>query len=199
MPIKYVGIPIEYKGKTLFEILSNLKNFGVGRILVRSRYERYPEPTYYRITRVEPQMDEYNRYGKAWSEQIFRGRNMGEQEVPSVYVSDWRLLHKHEEDAYCKRPFTPLPEVILPRYTNFPPLLSYMIKTQRAALGLPTDKTPQLEMDYILQPQARGRLAKEGETPTGTVTEPENLYLYQSINKSRTPTANKDKKPGSFF
>jgi hypothetical protein len=53
MPIKYVGRTTDFKGKTLWEIVGNLKNFGVGRIVARSTFERYPEPSYLKICKVE--------------------------------------------------------------------------------------------------------------------------------------------------
>jgi hypothetical protein len=53
MPIKYIGRTTTFKGKTLWEIVGNLKNFGVGRIVVRSTFERYPEPSYLKICKVE--------------------------------------------------------------------------------------------------------------------------------------------------
>lgn len=58
MPYVFVGKRNFYIGKTLWEILGNLKNFGIGRILVRSKFERYPEVSYVKILRVEPLMDE---------------------------------------------------------------------------------------------------------------------------------------------
>lgn len=53
MPYKYIGKTTDFKGKTLWEILGNLKNLGRGRIVVRSRFERYPEPSYLKILDVE--------------------------------------------------------------------------------------------------------------------------------------------------
>jgi small subunit ribosomal protein S34 len=53
MPIKYIGRTTSFKGKTLWEIVGNLKNFGVGRVVVRSTFERYPEPSYLKICKVE--------------------------------------------------------------------------------------------------------------------------------------------------
>lgn len=53
MPYKYIGRTTDFRGKSLWEILGNLKNFGVGRILVRSRFERYPEPSYIKVLKVE--------------------------------------------------------------------------------------------------------------------------------------------------
>lgn len=58
MPYVYVGKRNFFIGKTLWEIVGNLKNFGVGRMLVRSKFERYPEVTYYRIVKAHPLMDE---------------------------------------------------------------------------------------------------------------------------------------------
>lgn len=53
MPYKYIGRTHDFKGKTLWEIVGNLKNFGVGRIVIRNRFQRYPEPTYLKIVKVE--------------------------------------------------------------------------------------------------------------------------------------------------
>ena len=59
MRIHYVGRPTYYKGKRLFDILCRLKNFGVGRIVVRNHYlEQYSEPTYYVIKEVHPDMSD---------------------------------------------------------------------------------------------------------------------------------------------
>lgn len=54
MPYKYIGKSTYYKGKSIWEIVGNLKNFGVGRVLVRSRLEHYSEPSFFRIKSVEP-------------------------------------------------------------------------------------------------------------------------------------------------
>lgn len=53
MPYKYIGRTTDFKGKTLWEIVGNLKNFGIGRIVTRSMNERYPEPSYFKILKVE--------------------------------------------------------------------------------------------------------------------------------------------------
>ena len=51
--IKYIGRTNDFKGKTLWEIVGNLKNFGKNRVVVRSMFERYPEKSYLRILNVE--------------------------------------------------------------------------------------------------------------------------------------------------
>lgn len=53
MPIKYVGRTTDFSGKPLWEILGNLKNCGVGRLVKRQSFERYPEPCFFRILKVE--------------------------------------------------------------------------------------------------------------------------------------------------
>lgn len=52
MPIKLIGRTTDFKGKPLWEILGNLKNFGVGRLVIRNRFQRYPEPCYMKILKV---------------------------------------------------------------------------------------------------------------------------------------------------
>lgn len=57
--LKYVGKPSRFVGKTLWEILGNLQNFGVGRIIVRqSQVTQYKEPCYMRVLEVEAQPNE---------------------------------------------------------------------------------------------------------------------------------------------
>ena len=58
MPVtRYVGRITWFQGKRLYDILSRLKNFGKGRIVYRELFnERYPEPSFYIITKAEPDM-----------------------------------------------------------------------------------------------------------------------------------------------
>lgn len=58
--IKYVGRTTDFKGKSLWEIVGSLKHLGIGRIVVRSVFERYPEPSFMRIVKVETYPDEVN-------------------------------------------------------------------------------------------------------------------------------------------
>lgn len=53
MSIKYIGRTTNFEGKTLWEILGNLKNFGVGRVVIRNGHQRYEEKCFYRIMKVE--------------------------------------------------------------------------------------------------------------------------------------------------
>lgn len=52
MKYNFIGRTTSFKGKTLWEILANLKNFGVGRLIVRNRFQRYEEPTYLKVLKV---------------------------------------------------------------------------------------------------------------------------------------------------
>ena len=76
MPVyKYFGFPAKYHGKPLFHILSNLKNFGVGRIITRSSYETEDKPTvggpsFYRILWVQPLMDQESLLGSVVAEKV---------------------------------------------------------------------------------------------------------------------------------
>ena len=61
MSTHYIGRQSFYYGKTLFEIARNLKNYGVGRMVIRHNFQRYEEPTYFILTKVVPDMtDEVN-------------------------------------------------------------------------------------------------------------------------------------------
>ncbi|ELT91549.1 hypothetical protein CAPTEDRAFT_223404 [Capitella teleta] len=58
-PVMYIGRETSFKGKRLFDILCRLKNFGVGRIVYRNTFhERYPEPSYYVVKKVFPNMND---------------------------------------------------------------------------------------------------------------------------------------------
>lgn len=56
--VKLVGRTTDFKGKTLWEIVGNLKGFGVGRIVIRNMFQRYPEPSYIKILKVEARPNE---------------------------------------------------------------------------------------------------------------------------------------------
>lgn len=57
--LKYVGKKTDLVGKTLWEILGNLKDFGIGRIILRnSMASRYKEPCYMRVLKVQAQPNE---------------------------------------------------------------------------------------------------------------------------------------------
>lgn len=136
--IQYIGVKTENVGKLLFEILTNLKNFGVGRMIHRgSLTARYPEPTYFIIKQAEPIMDEKLWHGRVFAEYVFRGRRYPElYEVKDVFLPDFQLISKEEEEVFKKgyeiRTMGELgTEIFLPQFYKVPPLMEEFLKRRR--------------------------------------------------------------------
>lgn len=51
--IEYIGRKTDFRGNTLWEIVGNLPDWGVGRMVIRNMFQRYPEPCYLRILKVQ--------------------------------------------------------------------------------------------------------------------------------------------------
>jgi hypothetical protein len=73
MPYVYVGLEPIHHGRKLLKLLSNLKNFGRGRIVYRCDEQNHPEPSFYRILLAQPEMDEKLEEGRVVVEQVHRG------------------------------------------------------------------------------------------------------------------------------
>ncbi|XP_042892082.1 uncharacterized protein LOC122266406 [Penaeus japonicus] len=188
MPFVQVGRTHSFLGKRLWEILGSLQDFGVGRMVVRSRFERYPEACYYRIVSAEPEMDngrphmdEDNMRGKVTAEQIFRGKNMGTVDLSKVsYKTDFRLIHKHEEAKYSQRVEGSLPRdvKIYPQTMDMPPLLKML--AEREGHSATT-----LKVNLNTRKRNISRIAKEGETPNVSLTiglgTPASPELYEGV------------------
>nr|CAH7727077.1 unnamed protein product [Callosobruchus chinensis] len=169
MPYKYIGRVTDYKGKTLWEILGNLKNNGVGRIVARSKFE-----CYYKILKVEtlanpqePSVDSLRKV-RALVEKTFRGKTFPKPVLleSSTYKTDYKLIPKDEEEKYCKKPVSSVAEHILPRTMEFPPLLKELLIREAEARGQKIEE-PKLEVAYNRRSiKTSYRVAKEGETPT---------------------------------
>jgi len=54
MSVKLIGRTTNLYGKTLWEILGNLRTTGVGRLVTRNSYDRYEEPSFFKVLSVEP-------------------------------------------------------------------------------------------------------------------------------------------------
>jgi len=140
MPVyKYFGKPALYHGKPLFHILSNLKNFGVGRIISRSSFEAEPshneKPSFYRILWVQPLMDDKSLEGRVVAERVRHGIRYTQpvqlQEVAPV--PDFRLVAKDAEAEYCQwdkvRDFSAELDIIPePKHYSMPPLLKLLME-----------------------------------------------------------------------
>ncbi|XP_015792921.1 uncharacterized protein LOC107369474 [Tetranychus urticae] len=136
--IVYIGKPSRYHGKQIFEILTNLKNFGIGRILERRLPNaKYPEKTFCIIKEAYPQMDEKLAFGLVYCEHYYRGARIpGLTEILTT-LPDYRLVPKHEEEAYLEIAKNApvygkdVPRKVLPQYYKVPPLMAEVINRRK--------------------------------------------------------------------
>ncbi|XP_060642334.1 small ribosomal subunit protein mS34 [Anolis sagrei] len=130
----------------LFTLLSRLHCFGIGRMVTRKSWLwRFDEPCYWIITKVKVDYTAENLdHGKAWGYLTFRGKVMEEvREIGKVMYHDWRMVPKHEEEAFKK--FTPVEEETV-RYVLYPPLLRAMVLAQRQKEGKPCTEEPMIDL-----------------------------------------------------
>ncbi|CAG9831566.1 unnamed protein product [Diabrotica balteata] len=193
MPYKFIGRTTDFKGKSLWEILGNLKNYGIGRIIIRSKLERYPEKSYMKVLKVEtlqnpekPSMDNTRKI-KVWVEDTFRGKTFPEPVLIEgiSYKTDYRLLPKDEEEEYCKTSAYKY-QKILPKTMDFPPLLKEIIKRIAKSKGENVTEDPKLNIFYNQTSlQHSYRVAEENEKPTVEIVQslgtPVAPRLYEGI------------------
>ena len=67
MAKRFVGREPIFRGKTLYELCCNLRNFGEGRVVYRHIYARFPETSFYRLTKVQPDMSDPVRMDRIYS------------------------------------------------------------------------------------------------------------------------------------
>ncbi|XP_055843922.1 uncharacterized protein LOC129910529 [Episyrphus balteatus] len=177
--IKYIGRKTDFRGKPLWEILGNLKNHGVGRIVVRSMFERYPEPSYMKILKVEAVPNEETRKCRVTIERTFRGVTQPKPVVlySSTYKADYRLIPKDEEADYCKCNVTK-EQLIVPREINFPPLLREFVSEETG------NQNPMMKVHFKNNMNKMARLAKPEEKPTLDISmglgKPASPKLYEN-------------------
>jgi len=140
-------------GKVLFEILSQLKNFGIGRVITKNEWiRRWPDqPSYLIVRKVEPVMDRWLSRGKVHADWIYRGKPLGvytfEKEVD---YSDWRLVHKHEEKQFChcEKPFV---ERRIPSHVPLAPLERFLWQQKQRKEGKdPSQEPPMLPIESVM-------------------------------------------------
>ncbi|KAM3966261.1 mitochondrial ribosomal protein S34 [Aphomia sociella] len=186
--IKYVGRTTSFKGKTLWEILGSLKNLGVGRIIVRSVFERYPEPSFMKIVKVETCPDEERRRVRVWVEKTFRGRKLPNltEIYRTSYKPDYRLIPKNEEATLLASVGKERPEVVLPNTIEMPPLMKKFIVKDHEKKGLEIMKEFVMPLTYNRSPNRVQRIAKPGEKPTVEFTmglgKPASPSLYEGVS-----------------
>ncbi|OAD60738.1 hypothetical protein WN48_05300 [Eufriesea mexicana] len=189
MPIKYIGRTHDFKGKPLWEILANLKNFGVDRIVIRNRQQRYPESSFMKILKVAALPDTSKhphdpRKCIVLVEKTFRGKKCPYivQMDGSTYKPDYMLIPKDQEANYINatEQFT---ERIMPRVTDLPPLLKEILirNTNEKKDDL------KLELKYSFLGMKNYRVAEENETPTVNIEsglgKPASPSLYIDIKQ----------------
>ncbi|XP_060827274.1 uncharacterized protein LOC132913202 [Bombus pascuorum] len=187
MVIKYIGRTHTFKGKPLWEILGNLKNHGVGRIVIRSAQQRYPEASYMRILKVVGLPDTSKhihdpRKVMVLVEKVFRGQKSPilVQMDGATYKPDYVLIPKDQETKYTNE--TKVQELrIMPQTTDFPPLLKKMLIEKQ---GNPDLK---LKLVYSTLGIKSYRVAEENETPTVEIKvglgNPVSPSLYDNIKQ----------------
>ncbi|XP_071501628.1 small ribosomal subunit protein mS34-like [Diadema antillarum] len=129
-------------GKSLFDILTQLPKFGVGRVVTRTRWQHlWPDqPSYYRITRVKIDCESLNLgQGEAWGIPTVKGYSSDgiEVRIGAWWKREWRLIRKSEEEEFCA--YTPKETDFhqVPTKVPMPPLLAAMMKEERTSKGLP--------------------------------------------------------------
>jgi len=188
MPVyKYFGQPAKYHGKPLFHILSNLKNFGVGRIITRPSYQAEDKhveaPSFYRILWVQPLMDKDSLLGSVVAEKVRNGVKYTEpvnlQDIAAV--PDFKLVSRDDEAEFCQwekiRDFSVETDFVRePKYYNMPPLLRLLTERNLAerreapheeSFLLPHYKTYIAKnVETTLVPSERPRVEQHQETVT---------------------------------
>ena len=163
--VHYYGKKTKFVGKTLFEVLANLRNFGINRMLIKQEeLLNYPgKPSYYIVKQVEPVLKDDLKEGAIYAERIFKGTR-----VPGlVFVddeswhADWQLIPKHEESKYrVDNPPEYKPPQPIQKHFEVPPLMAAFLQRHNKLRGF-TDPNKKFtvplnykasEMDYGADP-----------------------------------------------
>jgi len=151
--LSYIGnYNVLADGKILFEILTQLRNFGIGRIVTKNEWmRRWPaQPSYLVIRKVEPKMDRWLARGKVLADWIYRGKPLGiyafDKEIDH---SDWRLVHKHEEEQFrrCENPFV---ERRVPSQVPLSPLERFLWQEKQKKQGQESPEPPMLPLELVV-------------------------------------------------
>uniref|UniRef100_A0A1I8PC70 Uncharacterized protein n=1 Tax=Stomoxys calcitrans TaxID=35570 RepID=A0A1I8PC70_STOCA len=184
--IKLVGRTTDFKGKTLWEIVGDLKDFGVGRLLVRNMFQRYAEPCYMRILKVETvdgsQNSDNPRKVKVTVQKTWRGVTLPKPvEIYSTsYKADYELVEKEDEHKYLQNN-SKIVEKLLSTHVEFPPLLREFVCEETG------QKDPKMKVHFKATDNKFVRLAKEGEKPDIQITmglgqpAPVSQKLYEGV------------------
>jgi len=192
MPIyQYFGNPAKFHGKPLFHILSNLKNFGRGRIITRAGFKGDEKPSFYRVLFAQPLMDQKNEEGRAIVEKVRNGVKYTEPVDLSKIapLPDFMLVPKDEEDEFCKwselRDYSVDKDYVTePKYYTMPPLLKlYMEREMNKRGQVLTDESFLLPHFKTYQPKDSDILdSDKAEKYQETVTRCEGTAGYSYVD-----------------
>ncbi|XP_057891922.1 small ribosomal subunit protein mS34 [Melospiza melodia melodia] len=149
----------------LLALLCRLPRFGVGRTVTRKSWLwAHREPCYWVITKVKADYTAENMdHGRAWGYLTFKGKTEEEvREIDKAMYHDWRIVPKHEEEAFKK--FIPVPEVTV-RFLPYPPLLRAMILAQWQKEGKPIVEEPVINLEEGLASPQEWAKKKATGTP----------------------------------
>ncbi|XP_034933933.1 uncharacterized protein mRpS34 [Chelonus insularis] len=197
---KYVGRKTPFKGKPLWEIIGNLKNYGVGRLIFRNQFQRYDEVCFYKILKaaawpnpvyqIRPEFVNFlfPRRCIVLVEEYFRGVKNNEivQLYHETYKDDFHLIPKDEEYKYFER-VKPREERILPKTMELPPLMKIVMERQFKAKGVDGPLDMEVVYNFTRAGTKPYRIAKDGETP--------NVKLSISLGKPASPNLYANVKP----
>ncbi|EDW30395.1 GL17855 [Drosophila persimilis] len=161
--IKYIGRTTDFKGNTLWELVSNLPNWGVGRMVIRNMFQRYPEPCYMRILKVQAVDEQTDQIRKVrvTVEKTWRGVTQPKPvEIYSTsYKADYELVPQAEEAKFLSNQKKVAP-VVLPTKIDLPPLLREYVKEETG------EANPFMKVHFKKTPNKLARMAEAGEEPT---------------------------------
>lgn len=140
--VYYYGKTTNLVGKTLFEILANLRNFGINRMLIKQEETlKYPgHISYYIVKKVEPVLDEKLEEGVMYAERIFKGARMPGLVLidDQSWHTDWQLVPRHEESKYrIENPPEFKPAQVEDKSFELPPLMDVFLKRHHKMKGVP--------------------------------------------------------------
>lgn len=187
--IKYVGRTTDFKGKTLWEIVGSLKNQGIGRYIKRSVFQRYPEPSFMKIVKVETCPDEERRRVRVWVEKTFRGCTLPKltEIYRTSYKTDYQLVPRNDEKNLLRsmEQYNNRTVEILPNTIEMPPLMKKFIVKDHERKGLDPLKDFVMPITYNHSPNRIHKIAKGDEKPSIQFTmglgKPSSLTLYEGI------------------
>lgn len=189
MPIyQYFGHPAKYHGKPLFHILSNLKNFGQGRIITRAGFKGDEKPSFYRVLFAQPLMDQKNEEGRVIVEKVRNGVKYTEPVDLSKIapIQDFILIPKDLEDSFCKwseiRDYSTEKDVVTePKYYTMPPLLKLYMEREMMKRGAENTEESFLLPHYKTYQKKNSDLLEDNkiETYQETITRCEGTSEYK--------------------